>query len=278
MPAMPRRSLCARGAARGARPRIVCRPVAVGVRPDGLRHLPRSAPRFRSRPTRSPSSAAARTCASRACARCRRSRYLQAVPQFTEHYYESEDEGDDSIDNGPTGGLTWDGRVDRGRDQARIPLVVALRNGQRQRRALVAPECAAAGHAEELRKIFGAAIFDDTEKAFAGDRRGARSFPAGLPRVLSLQQQVRRLSRRPRRADRAGSARARAVQRSGKRAIAAIVIAAQRGKDGTPPQFTDYGLIALGVPRNRDIPPMPIRTISTSALCGPLRTDPRRTR
>src|SRR3984957_11601878 len=44
-------------------------------------------------------------------------KYLQVVPQFTEHYFESEDEGDDSIDNGPTGGLTWDGRVDRDRDQ-----------------------------------------------------------------------------------------------------------------------------------------------------------------
>ena len=53
-------------------------------------------------------------------------KYLQVVPQFTEHYFESDDEGDDSIDNGPTGGLTWDGRVDRGRDQARIPLLVAL--------------------------------------------------------------------------------------------------------------------------------------------------------
>ncbi len=49
-------------------------------------------------------------------------RYLQAMPQFTEHYFDS-DRGNDSIDNGPTGGLTWDGRVDHGRDQARIPLL-----------------------------------------------------------------------------------------------------------------------------------------------------------
>jgi cytochrome c peroxidase len=27
-----------------------------------------------------------------------------------------------------------------------------------------------------------------------------------------------------------------------------------RGADGTPPQFTDYGLAALGVPRNTQIP------------------------
>lgn len=49
--------------------------------------------------------------------------YLQVVPQFTAHYFESSDEGDESVDNGPTGGLTWDGRVDRLRDQAGVPLL-----------------------------------------------------------------------------------------------------------------------------------------------------------
>jgi cytochrome c peroxidase len=49
--------------------------------------------------------------------------YLQAVPPFTQHFFESDEEGDSSIDNGPTGGLTWDGRTDRGRDQARVPLL-----------------------------------------------------------------------------------------------------------------------------------------------------------
>ena len=49
--------------------------------------------------------------------------YLQSVPAFSQHFFESEDEGDSSIDNGPTGGLAWDGRADRGRDQARAPLL-----------------------------------------------------------------------------------------------------------------------------------------------------------
>ena len=53
-------------------------------------------------------------------------RYLQATPAFTEHFRDSDDEGDASVDNGPTGGLTWDGRVDRGRDQARLPLLSPL--------------------------------------------------------------------------------------------------------------------------------------------------------
>ncbi|HVZ13967.1 MAG TPA: cytochrome c peroxidase, partial [Bauldia sp.] len=50
-------------------------------------------------------------------------KYLQATPQFTEHFFDSEDEGDESVDNGPTGGLMWDGRADRGQDQARFPLL-----------------------------------------------------------------------------------------------------------------------------------------------------------
>ena len=36
-------------------------------------------------------------------------RYLQSVPQFTQHFHDSDDEGDESVDAGPTGGLTWDG-------------------------------------------------------------------------------------------------------------------------------------------------------------------------
>lgn len=37
-------------------------------------------------------------------------KYLQSVPAFAEHYHESDDEGDESVDAGPTRGLTWDRR------------------------------------------------------------------------------------------------------------------------------------------------------------------------
>jgi len=49
--------------------------------------------------------------------------YLQDVPQFSAHFHDSDDEGNASVDNGPTGGLTWDGRADRRRAQARVPLL-----------------------------------------------------------------------------------------------------------------------------------------------------------
>ncbi len=46
--------------------------------------------------------------------------YSQNIPPFTEHYF--DDEGDDSIDQGPAGGRTWDGRSQSAHDQARLPL------------------------------------------------------------------------------------------------------------------------------------------------------------
>jgi cytochrome c peroxidase len=48
---------------------------------------------------------------------------------------------------------------------------------------------------------------------------------------------------------------------------------ATRGANGTPPQFTDYGLAALGVPRNREIPANSNPQWYDLGLCGPERTD-----
>jgi cytochrome c peroxidase len=46
-----------------------------------------------------------------------------------------------------------------------------------------------------------------------------------------------------------------------------------RANDGTPPQFTDYGMIALAVPRNPEIPANADPAYYDLGLCGPLRTD-----
>jgi cytochrome c peroxidase len=48
---------------------------------------------------------------------------------------------------------------------------------------------------------------------------------------------------------------------------------ATKGANGTPPSFTDYGLIALGVPRNKEIPANADATWFDLGLCGPERTD-----
>jgi len=53
------------------------------------------------------------------------------TPHFTERFFDSDDELNAGVDNGPTGGLTWDGRADRGRDQARLPLLFEAFEQQR---------------------------------------------------------------------------------------------------------------------------------------------------
>jgi cytochrome c peroxidase len=47
----------------------------------------------------------------------------------------------------------------------------------------------------------------------------------------------------------------------------------RRANDGTPPQFTDYGFIALGLPRNKAIPANADPALHDLGLCGPLRAD-----
>jgi cytochrome c peroxidase len=86
---------------------------------------------------------------------------------FTEHFRDSDDEGDASVDNGPTGGLTWDGRVDRGRDQAGLPLLSPLEMANDSPAAVVAA-VRRSPYADLLRRAFGKHIFADPDRAFDG--------------------------------------------------------------------------------------------------------------
>jgi cytochrome c peroxidase len=198
-------------------------------------------------------------------------KYLQVVPQFTEHYFESDDEGDDSIDNGPTGGLTWDGRVDRGRDQARLPLLSPFEMANRDAADVVA-KVRNGSHAQDLRRIFGGTIFDDPDKAFAAVTEALEVFQQNFRdfypysskydfylagRVALTEQEARGL----------------ALFNDPHKGNCGNCHRSIRGRDGTPPQFTDYGLIAVGVPRNRAIPANADANFFDLGACGPLRTD-----
>ena len=156
-------------------------PVAFRFRPDGLRHLPRSAARLRAAQRRLPVQLGGKDMQQPGMRAVPSLKYLQAVPQFTEHYFESDDEGDDSIDNGPTGGLTWDGRVDRGRDQARIPLCRPLR-WPTPTRPTRSRGCATAATPTSCARFSAMTIFDDTGAGLCRHRRGARGVSAGLSR------------------------------------------------------------------------------------------------
>jgi cytochrome c peroxidase len=198
-------------------------------------------------------------------------KYLQAVPQFTEHYYESDDEGDDSIDNGPTGGLTWDGRVDRASDQARIPLLSSFEMANADATAVVR-EVRDGRYAEDMKKLFGPAIFGDTDAAFAAithalevyqqDFRAFYPYSAKYDAYLAGRAQLS-----------AQESRGLALFNDPAKGNCGNCHRSAPGRDGTPPQFTDYGLIALGVPRNDGIAANADPQFFDLGACGPLRTD-----
>jgi cytochrome c peroxidase len=198
-------------------------------------------------------------------------KYLQAVPQFTEHYFESDDEGDASVDNGPTGGLTWDGRVDRRRDQAAVPLLSPFEMAN-ERPADVVARLRATSHADELRKIFGPAIFDDDGRAFAAITEALEVFQQDYRAFYPYNSKYDAyLAGRAKLT--AQEARGLALFNDPAKGNCGNCHRSQPGNDGTPPQFTDFGLIAIGVPRNRDIPANADPKFFDLGACGPLRMD-----
>ncbi len=195
-------------------------------------------------------------------------RYLQAVPQFSEHHFDADATGDDSPDGGPTGGLTWDGRVDRTRDQARIPLLSPFESANSSPEAIVEAARRSA-YREELARLAGSrsteAVFEtilDALEAWQQDYREfypySSKYDAWLEGKASLSEAEER------------GLRAFTDPEKGNCAGCHI---ATRGSTGSPPQFTDYAMVALGVPRNQEIPANSHGDWYDLGLCGPDRTD-----
>jgi cytochrome c peroxidase len=197
--------------------------------------------------------------------------YLQAAPPFTEHYYDSSDEGDDSIDNGPTGGLTWDGRMDRGRAQAAFPLLSPFEMANESAAAAVT-RARRAGYDAELTAIYGAAILQDDAKTFAAlthalevfEQSGRDFYPYSSKYDAYLAGRVKLTPQ---------EARGLELFEAADKGNCASCHRSQPDYNGAPPQFTDYGFIALGLPRNRAIPANADPSWHDLGLCGPLRTD-----
>ncbi|WP_026870962.1 cytochrome-c peroxidase [Inquilinus limosus] len=197
--------------------------------------------------------------------------YLQAVPPFTEHFFDSEDDADESVDNGPTGGLTWDGRVDRGADQAAIPLLSDFEMGNAGPDEVVT-RALAAGYGDALRRIYGEGVLQDRKALYAGilkafevyEQNAASFYPYSSKYDAWLAGQAVLTPQEARGLD---------LFNDPAKGNCAECHISQRGNDGTPPQFSDYGLIAIAVPRNPQIPANADPAYVDLGVCGPQRTD-----
>ncbi len=197
-------------------------------------------------------------------------KYLQTVPPFTEHFHDSDDDGDESIDNGPTGGLTWDGRIDSSTEQAGMPLTspVEMNSSPRQ----VAEAVKAAPYVNLFRATFGKYIFDDENAVFDAVLQALSTFEQTPELFYSYTSKYD--------AYLAGTAQLTPAEARGlqlfndeKKGNCASCHISRRGLGGAAPQFSDFGLIAIGVPRNRALVANRDSAFYDLGACGPLRTD-----
>jgi cytochrome c peroxidase len=193
--------------------------------------------------------------------------YAQNVPPFTEHFI--DDEGDDSIDQGPAGGRTWDGRAQSLHDQARLPLFAPLEMGDPDADAVV--EKVQARYAAAFRRIFGEKIFDDKSLAFKGVLMALEAYQQSPAEFYPYSSKYDAFLRRE-----------VALNAQELRGLAAFNDPAKGNcarchpsalRRGAFPQFTDFGFAAIGVPRNLKVRANRDPGYNDLGLCGPVRAD-----
>jgi cytochrome c peroxidase len=193
-------------------------------------------------------------------------RYLARVPTFSEHFF--EDDGNDSVDQGPTGGLMWDGRAESLHDQASLPMLSPLEMANASPAEVVA-KVAQAPYAPEIRSAFGRHVLDDPKLGFRAITLALEYF----------QQQPREFYPYDSRYD--ASLRHETTLTPAETRGLALFNDPRKGNcaschvstahDG-PAQFSDWGFIALGVPRNRALAPNRDPAYFDLGLCGPIRS------
>ncbi len=196
-------------------------------------------------------------------------RYIQNAPSFTEHFH--DDDGDDSVDAGPTGGRNWDGRAQSSHEQALTPLLSPNEMGNPDVASVVA-KLKQGPLAAQFRKTYGDDIFDQPGQAIRWALMSLEVFqesPADFYPYTSkydafLRKQVQLNPQ---------ELRGLALFNDENKGNCASCHISQITPGGVFPQFTDYGLINIGVPRNRKLPANTDPTFFDMGLCGPDRTD-----
>lgn len=201
--------------------------------------------------------------------------YLHAPIAFTEHFYEAEPSGAGGDDEGPTGGRTWDGRVNTGHDQALMPLLDPNEMGNADHRALLDKlmKTAYAGEFKALLSAPGENVFDDLRasiawvtvalEAYEGAPAEFHSFTSKYDAYLKDEVDLSPTELR-------GLALFNDMKKGN---CASCHTSSHKNPGSHLPIFTDFGFVALAVPRNAQIPMNRNPEFFDLGLCGPLRSD-----
>jgi cytochrome c peroxidase len=194
-------------------------------------------------------------------------KYTQNVPPFTEHFV--DDDGDDSVDQGPGGGRTWDGRSQSYHAQARLPLFSPFEMANQDTDAVLAK--VQARHEAQFRAVFGEKVFEDRALAFKGLLMALEAYQQTPAEFFPYSSKYDAYLRHEASLSTQESRGLIAFNDPAKGNCARCHPSALR--KGAFPQFTDFGFAAIGAPRNPAIPANADRRYYDLGLCGPWRTD-----
>lgn len=194
--------------------------------------------------------------------------YQQNVPAFTEHFF--DDDGDDSVDQGPTGGRTWDGRAQSAHDQARLPLFSSFEMANTDVESVMA-KIERGSHAAQFRETFGENVFADKALAFKGVLMALETYQQSPSEFYPYSSKYDAWLRHQASLSLAEARGLAVFNDATKGNCARCHISGVR--EGAFPQFTDFGYSTIGAPRNAKIPANTDRNYYDLGLCGPLRTD-----
>jgi cytochrome c peroxidase len=181
-------------------------------------------------------------------------RYAQFLQPFARHHVDDED--GHGADGGPTGGLTWDGRADSARAQARLPLFAPNEMANADDAGL-ARRLAAAPYAARFRAAFSAPgrdVFDEPSQAVDWAAYALEVYEQS-PEFAPFDSKYDRVL--------AGRATLTPAERRGlalfedpARGHCASCHPDRRSPAGAAPLFTDQGLVAIAAPRRPTLPPL----------------------
>jgi cytochrome c peroxidase len=194
--------------------------------------------------------------------------YRQAVPPFTEHFFDND--GNDGEDMGATGGFNWDGSANAVHEQIKGPLLSPVEMANATTSAVV-DNVKQSPNAAAFRHVYGEHIFENTELAWRAIamslevflQEPAEFYPYNSKFDAFLRQQTTLTD-----VEQQGLA---LFNDPAKGNCASCHTSSM--KHGAFPAFTDYGLFALGVPRNAQIAANKDKQFYDMGLCGPLRHD-----
>ena len=198
-------------------------------------------------------------------------KYLQVARPFEQHHLGIEDDGEEALDQGPAGGLTWDGRADRGRDQARIPILSPVEMANRDEASAI-EHILTAGYGPRFEALFGEAALKDPKTGFAALTEAIETFEQNRDVFFPFTSKFDYWLE--------GMAKLTEAEKRGFNAFADP----GRGncdschevtlfRSGGHPTLTDFRLVATAVPRNSEIPANLDSHYFDLGACGPIRTD-----